>query len=210
MGLATLADVLPQLVPGDARSALAVADLGHVELLTPEETEVVARAVPARQAEFATGRMLLRQLLAACGHHDVVSIGRQPNGAPRLPEGFCASLAHSTGVVAAVARCAGVRLGLDIERRRLLTASDAEVIVHAHDDVDDPFDAFVAKEAIYKSWSTPERPMLEHHDIGVRCSGGHFMAIVHDDGSRFEGRLADASGPDGSPFVVAVAQALPM
>jgi enterobactin synthetase component D len=67
----------------------------------PEERALMARAVPGRQREFATGRWLARQGLRRFGHPDrPIGIGRLRG--PVWPAGILGTLSHDGGLCAAV------------------------------------------------------------------------------------------------------------
>ncbi len=148
-------------------------DEAHMTSLTAAEAATVDRAVPRRQAEFATGRCLLRTLIGGD-----VEILRAPSGAPVLPAGSVGSLAHDHElVIAAVAPSDAVQaIGIDVEPVQELEARVAELVVRSDDIVPDALTAFVAKEAAYKAWSVLGGEMLEHHDVKVVVEGGRYRA----------------------------------
>jgi enterobactin synthetase component D len=85
--------------------------------LFPVERQAIARAVPARQAEFAGGRDAARAALAQLGLPPQ-PIPKGADRAPVWPEGVVASLSHTAGLcVAVAARARDWRgLGVDLER----------------------------------------------------------------------------------------------
>jgi len=147
----------------------------YIAGLTPAEAELVARAVPARRAEFASGRFALRSAIGANPE-----ILRHSSGAPRSPDHLVCSLAHDPAVAVAVVapRTLYCAIGIDIEPLQPLGADEASLIVGPADQVDDAMTAFVVKESVYKAWSTLGGGMLEHHDIVVRVVDGRFRALV--------------------------------
>ncbi|CAN5807117.1 4'-phosphopantetheinyl transferase superfamily protein [soil metagenome] len=183
-----IARELRRLAPMDVRTGLRVLDPGDERLLLDEERTVVARTVARRRTEFASGRVLLRTLLGRS-----VVIPRDPNGAPRLPHGMCGSVAHDHRfVVAAIGAEPHVRaLGIDIEPMTSLDGDVADAILRADDDTDDPMLAFVLKEAAYKAWSEPGRPLLDHVDVQLSITGTRFTAAVAPDGRRLSGAFAE-------------------
>jgi 4'-phosphopantetheinyl transferase EntD len=87
-----------------------------LEDLWEVERHLVADAHPARQRDFAAGRVLARGLLAKMGVNPApLLIGR--HGAPQWPVGVVGSLSHHDGVCAvALARRAQIAaLGIDVE-----------------------------------------------------------------------------------------------
>jgi 4'-phosphopantetheinyl transferase EntD len=85
--------------------------------LLPEERRLLGGAVPARRREFATGRVLARELLARLGHPRVPLL-RGEDRLPRWPEGVVGSISHTADlcVVAVAPAGRGVRsLGVDVE-----------------------------------------------------------------------------------------------
>ena len=189
----------------EVRTSVAPVDDRHVAALFASEAELVARAIERRRAEFATGRFLLRRLLAIDG-----PIGRTALGAPMVPPGEIVSLAHDRQVAVAVATTdasiAGV--GVDVEPMQPLEAAMVRTIRRPDDDLDEPLAVFVAKEAVYKSWSAPGRRILEFHDVRLRRAadalGTLFSAHVAEDGSVIPVAVASA----GDRWVALAARAV--
>ncbi|MFI6698856.1 4'-phosphopantetheinyl transferase [Streptomyces sp. NPDC050509] len=107
-------DVLPAAVACEA--AYDDPGPGPGELMYPQETERVARAVPKRQREFTTVRLLARRALLRIGQPPVPLLPG-PRGAPRWPDGIVGSMTHCDGYrAAAVARADGTAsVGIDAE-----------------------------------------------------------------------------------------------
>ncbi|MDQ2679118.1 MAG: hypothetical protein M3Y51_10285, partial [Actinomycetota bacterium] len=122
--VAAIGQELDALVPSGVRTGALRVDPAHVERLLPDELAAIARAVPSRRSEFATGRALLRRLVGTDA-----SLPVAPDRAPVLPRGWVASLAHAGPVVIAAASDApGIAaLGVDLEPQGAF--SDAEVAV---------------------------------------------------------------------------------
>ena len=83
------------LLPGSVVVATAEHDVDGI--LADDESDAVAAALPARRAEFATGRVLGRRALDALG----VRCGSIPvarSGAPVWPSGVVGSITHCTGL----------------------------------------------------------------------------------------------------------------
>ncbi len=161
----------PTSLVGGARR-INVAD---IEQLSADEAALIDRAVMKRRAEFASGRVLVRSLLDTDAE-----IPRHPSGRPVLPAGFTGSLAHDDSfAVAAIGPTSAVRaVGIDVERRRSLDVGMSLIIVGAGDEVPDALVAFVAKEAVYKAWSSIGGDMLDHHDVRLVVDGSAFTAHV--------------------------------
>jgi 4'-phosphopantetheinyl transferase EntD len=175
----------------DVRTAarrIEPADLGR---LHDSERLAVASAVDRRQWEFASGRVLLRELL---GVPDPIPVG--PTRAPVLPIGACGSLAHDRQVVvAAVSRAPAVlAIGIDVEPAEPLDSGMARVILRADERGIDAHLAFAAKEAAYKAWSALGGRMLEHHDVRLVATASGFTATVVADDERFDVRVAAVDG----------------
>ncbi|WIB00016.1 4'-phosphopantetheinyl transferase [Curtobacterium sp. MCBA15_012] len=97
--------------------------------LTDDERTAVATALPARRAEFTTGRVLARRACAATGI-DAPSIPVARSGAPVWPDGVVGAITHCAGLRAcAVGRSvehAGI--GIDATPARPLPAGVLERI----------------------------------------------------------------------------------
>jgi 4'-phosphopantetheinyl transferase EntD len=192
MTIATdLTAALERLAPPGVRVGTLDVDASHIDTLTRAERALAATAVPSRQAQLATGRVLLRHLAGTTDE-----ILRRANGAPALPDDVVGTLAHDHRVaVAALAPTSVVAsLGIDLEPiDTALTADEAAVICRPEEADLDPRLVFVLKEAAYKAWSTPGAPVLGHHDVSVTASDGTFAATVRTDGSLLEGRWTTAA-----------------
>src|SRR2546423_6154826 len=109
------AGVIGEILPDWVAVAESFGDLPDAPLLGPEAS-AVASAVPSRQREFATGRAVARQALAALGVAPV-PLARGPGGEPGWPAGVVGSITHCAGyrgaAVAPATRAASV--GIDAE-----------------------------------------------------------------------------------------------
>src|SRR5437763_335927 len=79
--------------------------------LYPEERACIARAVPKRRAEFATGRVCARQALERLG----VAVGPllpHPDRSPAWPPGIVGSISHTDGYCAVAVAEATRALGI--------------------------------------------------------------------------------------------------
>lgn len=163
----TVAALFP---PGTGVGACVVGQGGP---LLGAEAAAMARAVPARQAEFAAGRHAARQAMARLGL-PARPIPMAGDRAPIWPAGVTGSITHHGTLALAVAARAGA-LGLDAEpdedlpgellplifpdpaEQRLLAAS-AQPLRRARE-------GFAAKEAAYKCQFPRSRQLLEFFDL---------------------------------------------
>lgn len=140
------------------------------------ELEPVRRAVAARQAEYAAGRVLACEALARIGI-EAQDIGMAANRAPAWPRGAVGSISHSMGRVAvAVARedCYP-SVGLDLE-------AAASLAKGTNAPLDSLFTAgelnrfqaldltliFSAKEALYKLLNPILGRYIDHLEIEIQ------------------------------------------
>ena len=178
---------------------MATSDAGvHLDALDSAESAAVAHAVPARRAEFATGR--------ACAHSalDALGIARSPilvgqHREPLWPVGIVGSITHAgTMCAAAVARTTDVSvLGIDLEIDAPLPDGDDRMILtdgeraHIRDLAPDAaWDTviFSAKESVYKGWFPIEHRWLGFEDVEVRFDGaGAFAATFTSVGPTVHG-----------------------
>ena len=202
---ATLSAALRSLAPDGVEVQCRAITEADIEDLHPSEAEVVERAISRRRSEFASGRALLKTMLAT-----LAPIPRLPNGAPQLPADARGSLAHdSDWVVAAITRRSDVAaLGIDIEPDSVLTRDEQALIVSSDDEVEDPLLTFVQKEAVYKAWSSLGGRFLDHHEVVIRSGPGKFSGTVMPEGRVFNGHH-DIVGGRRIALVVALVAAEP-
>ena len=186
-----MAEALRTLAPDGVRVGVRRITADDVGALWEVEAAHVRQAVPRRQHEFATGRVLLRELIGR-----PVAIPPAANRSPTLPTGLRGSLAHDRElVVAAVsAEPSVLAIGIDLEPTTRLEPEIAALVLRADEEGVDAHHAFTLKEAAYKAWSTMGGRLLDHHDVRVSVSGGAFRAEVVPDGAVFEGRSTKAAG----------------
>jgi 4'-phosphopantetheinyl transferase EntD len=166
--------LLAELVPSGATAAVRRIDLRDVAGLHTAEWVAVERAVPSRQAEFASGRALLRELIGAD-----VAVPMAVDRRPVLPPGIAATLSHDHEyVVGALTRVPGAWLGIDIQPGGMLDATEADLVLRDDDPRVDANPAFTLKEAAYKAFSNAGGRMLDHHDIRVEVDPAGFRAVV--------------------------------
>jgi 4'-phosphopantetheinyl transferase EntD len=165
---------------------VTAANLTSEPALLPEERPFVARAVPARVLEFATGRSCARAALAELGCPPVaIAVGQQRE--PVWPPGFIGSITHSQGHCAAAVACRqpgaahGIAgLGLDAEpaqplsedtRGMVCLTRELEWIEQRRQD-GLPWDRFVfsAKESVFKCLFPMERRWIDLHEVEVVLS----------------------------------------
>ena len=167
------------------------------------ERALIATSASRRRHEFATGRVLLRSLLGRD-----VPIGAGADRRPRLPGDVVASLAHDDRMVVAAAarRSDAIAIGVDIEAYSDLEPAVASLIVRTDDEVNDPLEAFVLKEAAFKAWSNAGGRMLDHHDVRISTDRERdvFRAIVEPDNVVLTGRFTTAAESCIALVVVAV------
>lgn len=187
--------------------------------LWPAEASAMARAVPARQREFAAGRRAARAALAGIGMAPA-AIPMGPDRAPVWPKGATGTLSHGAGTCLALAGrivdWAG--LGLDLEPAEPLPGNILHLICTPaeRDTVTRDQTAllarqiFCAKEAAYKAQYTQSRTMLEFHDLEVTFEAtDRFTARLQIScppfvqGTHFAGRVVLADG------IIAAVVALP-
>ncbi len=135
----------------------------HAAGLFPVEAAAIARARPARIAEFAAGRAAARLAMAELGLSPC-AVAMRPDRAPDWPAGVVGSIAHDGALcLAALSRAGDLRaIGIDTEPALDLPADLIEEIATPHERAWlDGRDAgsrgrmaraiFVAKEATYKA-----------------------------------------------------------
>ena len=178
---------LRSLAPAWVRTGARAIDVSDLDGMWPGERATVAEAVIHRQAEFATGRALLRQLIG-----DNVEIRVGPDRRPHFPAGVTGTLAHDQEIaVAAITTRSSCRaLGVDVEPITVFAADEARLILRPEERHLDAHLVFVLKEAVYKAWSSLGGGMLEHHEVAVDVdeTGRDFTAIVGSVSTRFAGR----------------------
>lgn len=189
-GQSAVARALAALLPDGAVVVAATEDVAGD--LRPGEGESLARAVPSRVAEFATGR--------SCAHHaldllglSTATIGRGGRGEPLWPGGVVGSITHCEGLrAAAVARADDVAgLGIDAEPHLplpedvldlTLTPPERRRLVELHRAVPDVAwgrVVFSLKEAVYKLWYPLRHEWLgfEEVDTVVNPDGTFTVAL---------------------------------
>lgn len=169
-----------------------VAPIGDRPML-PEEQALVARAVPRRQHEFATGRWLARQGLRRLGLPDrPIGVGRLRE--PLWPPTISGSISHDGGVCAVVlAQKRGHPsdgFGIDLIglQRRGGRMDDLAPMFVAHPDeiaamasfdlpVDPHLLLFSLKESVVKAMTSRLDDFVDLREIVVRRSGTFELSL---------------------------------
>ena len=165
------------------RVVLAEAPVADLGLPAPEDARWVANAVDRRRREFAAGRALARQALAALGvPPDDCPLVPDQDGVPSWPTGVVGSITHAGGwCAAAVARASEVRsLGIDGEdlarvdgepdwSRLVLRPTERDALAGLEPAVVGrrALIVFSAKESFYKCQFALTRRRLDFHDAEV-------------------------------------------
>lgn len=178
-------DLGPHVIVGSRHIDCTFADL------LPIERAHVANAVARRRAEFATGRVLARELLAGLGIRNA-AIPAGADRAPIWPAGVVGSISHAGGWCAvAVARAGDVRcIGIDLEVDAPLDEDAWEIVLTTrerewlgafarHERGPLAQRLFAVKEAVYKCQYPITRARLEFQDVDLDARpGGEFGALV--------------------------------
>jgi 4'-phosphopantetheinyl transferase EntD len=185
-----LAAGLRALAPSSILTGARRIDGRDEVLLLDGEAEAIRDARPRRRSEFASGRVLLRDLI---GRDVAIPVGS--NRAPLLPPDVRGALAHDDHFVVAAVTCDArtISIGIDIEPVETLEETVAQVILRPDDAHLDAHLAFTLKEAAYKAWSFLGGRMLEPHDVRVTTAGSGFRAEVVPDGTVFKGSYGTAA-----------------
>lgn len=187
--LAEVAAALRHMAPPGVLVGARTIGFGDVDHLPDAERQLIGAAAASRRNEFAAGRVLARAITGT-----TQPILRATNGAPLAPPGWTLTIAHDTGVAVAAADSQQRGIGVDVEPSQHLEPEVAGMIRRVDDADADVLTTFVLKEATYKAWSTPTRPILEHHDVRlVTVSDGRFHAVVIPD-TEVMGTYATAGG----------------
>lgn len=175
-----------------------------VAALHESERVLIARAVPKRRHEFATGRRLAREGLASLGFANFALLA-DADRVPLWPEGIIGSISHARGLcaVAVAKRAALVGVGIDVEDaqavrpelwRRVLRPEEERWLRAQPGSVQLPLAAvfFSAKEAVYKAQFPLTRARLGFQDVALELdtSGGAFRARTPGFARPLEGAYA--------------------
>lgn len=200
---------LAGLLPSDIRIAGARID-DFVHQLTPGEHLLIQKAVPGRQQEFATGRVLARRLLSEAGHDDFELL-RDEDRVPIWPAGVAGSISHSKelclAAIGSTDRYRGV--GIDLEPDEPVQSGIERIVCRDAEqawlEAADPEEqglrcriVFSVKEAVYKAFYPSLREFWSFQDVGVEIdlAAARFVAEVpRSTGvARVEGRVIRRAG----------------
>lgn len=175
MGETTMA----KLVPRQVHCVEMRTDVSP-KTLFPSERVAVTRAVPTRQAEFATVRACARMALSELGIKPA-PIGRGLSGAPIWPTGVVGSMTHCKRYRAAAVSLEGgaAAIGIDAEVHAPLPSGVIELVARPEEIIaleglarDDPAVSwdrllFSIKEAAYKAFFPLTGQQLSFTDVSV-------------------------------------------
>jgi 4'-phosphopantetheinyl transferase EntD len=194
--------MIEEILPGSV-AVSATQEEAATEDLFPEEAAQVARAVPARRSEFATGRACARAALAELG------VAPQPiltgaKGAPQWPAGLVGSITHCEGYRAAAAARGTdlITIGIDAEPNEplppelladiALPAEREAVRGLAFGAAEVNWDRllFCIKESVYKAWFPLTESWLGFEDatVSIDRPRASFAARLLVPGPTVEGR----------------------
>jgi 4'-phosphopantetheinyl transferase EntD len=189
---------LSAIVPKRCTSAVGVICSEALDALSESERAHIADWSPHRQMEFASGRVCARRALDELGV-GLAALPADAEGVPVWPEGSTGSIAHSRGLVAAVASTMHVRrlIGLDLEKTNRLSEAAMRRVVHplehafvGRDQVRGSV-LFSLKEAFYKAqyprWRTTGN--FDHLSLDVNLEAGTARITAMD--ARFAPELKD-------------------
>jgi 4'-phosphopantetheinyl transferase EntD len=179
--------------------------------LSRAERALVASAVPKREREFATGRLLARRLLAKLGYADFELL-RDANRLPLWPTNVVGSISHTQNLCIVAVASTGDRMGLGVdvepdepvkagleklvcrprEREWLLKAADGDESSRRCRAI------FSAKEAVYKAFypRLRERWGFQDVEVDIQFAKNRFLAQLPEsaDRSEIEGRIFRRDG----------------
>ncbi len=198
--------------PGGEEHALSAEDFRRIRSLVPPEVlllatpvgdwlaelgsadaDYIANAVPQRQAEFSTGRMLVARALGEFGLSQTV-IGRGSVNEPIWPQGLVGSITHTRdSCMVAVADSRDVAgVGIDLEARREEFSDVGHLILRPDErsgaaeklpGEDGVRLVFGAKEAIYKAVYAQVGRFVDFQEVrvDVDMDSGTYAATAPDD-----------------------------
>lgn len=180
---------------------------GDPHSLHPEEWDLIARAVPRRQREFAAGRAAAREAMVRIGFRQC-PVPSAADRAPIWPAGLVGSISHTRQIcIAVVGRAEEVGgIGIDVEERlpvgpdlwhSICTPEEQTHLQSQPVEQRGDFVAqlFSAKEAFYK-WQYPlARRLLDFQDVQVNLEpGGSGFSVRPVDALRWPDVLAPVTG----------------
>jgi 4'-phosphopantetheinyl transferase EntD len=214
MEVEILTSVLAALTGPDIVALCATTTLVTADLF-PDEREHIARAIPKRQAEFGTARVLARQALASLGIAKQ-SLLPHADRSPRWPPGTVGGISHASNccAVAVALKNSYASIGIDLEAPRSMNHSMQATIcttrelawLQSHASPDRPWLdvlTFSAKESFYKCQYPLTQAVLGFQDVELEIdlrsgsfSVGELSSAVPDQTRlrRIQGRWHWASG----------------
>ena len=178
--------------------SVGIAPIGPIALIGPE-AEAMARAVPARVAEFSAGRMAAR---IALGRDVAVPMG--PDRAPVWPEGVRGSITHAGGWALAVVGQG--MIGADLELDEDLPEAVRETVLLPGERGADGRQArliFSAKECVYKAQYPVTRQLFGFETFEVTLGDRTFRAVWQRDTGPFRaGQAIDGRFTMGGGFLL--------
>lgn len=176
---------------------------GPPDELFAAERELIAKAVPKRQAEFSAVRACARTALGRLGRPPVPILPGE-RGAPQWPDGIVGSMTHCDGYrAAAVAESRlAVGIGMDAEPHAPLPEGVLGLVALAEEQAElaelsarQPevhWDRllFTMKESVYKVWFPITLRWLDFHEARVEIDplAGRFQARLLVPGPELDGR----------------------
>lgn len=182
----------------------------NAEALAPAEQTLVAHAVESRRREFATGRMLVRQLLEARGVRNFPLL-RDDDRVPVWPEGIVGSISHTKNLAVAVIASDDdfCGLGIDVEpdaavesgiERMICREPELEWVGGGSEEERGTRCriVFSIKEAVYKAFFPRIRTFWKFQDVEVEIDleAERFVATLPTSARRdsIEGRVVRRAG----------------
>jgi 4'-phosphopantetheinyl transferase EntD len=198
--------LIEAIVPAPAIAVDTRADFPDAPLF-PGESEIVARAVQARQREFATARTCARRALAMM-NAPPTAILRGPKGEPQWPAGVVGSITHCRGYRGAVvARSSQIAtIGIDAEPNEPLPdgvlssiglpqeLNWVDQLLATAPEVQWDRLLFCMKEAVYKAWYPLAKRWLDFDaaSITVDRTAGTFTARISAAGPEVRNQVLNA------------------
>jgi len=164
--------------------------VGSIDDLWPEERAFIEASVVSRQIDFATGRVLARQLLEEAGRPSE-PIGRDSDRVPIWPTGVIGSISHTDDAcLVAISDGDSLRgFGVDVEMdeprtlrflERITTDAERSALGTDTAGLEQATRIFSIKEAVYKACFPRVRKVWGFREVEVELEAGtgHFEARV--------------------------------
>ncbi|WP_294332945.1 4'-phosphopantetheinyl transferase superfamily protein [uncultured Sphingomonas sp.] len=179
---------LRAMLPSDVLVDGRLLDQAYEGSLLPEEAEASAHFSSARRAEFATGRISLRNLLQHISDsRSPVLIGDRRE--PLLPPGVRGTVTHCESLVLTAVAPAFLfdGIGIDVELMQRFTPDLQSSLISQEEADFRPLDqteqewlsrCFTAKEASFKAIYLLIGQYIDFTDMALSFSGTHFCARI--------------------------------